>query len=97
MSSNNNNNNTDADAQVQTWVQANWRPYSAVVYIVINLFDFIAFPILNWMYAFYTDTPLVQWSPLTLQGAGLFHLSFGALLTATSISKTNERIKKALS
>jgi len=28
------------------------------------------------------------WNPLTLQGAGMFHLAFGAILTGVAMSKT---------
>ena len=36
-----------------------------------------------------------QYTPLTLQGNGVFHLSFGAILTGSAISKTprSEEIK----
>ena len=32
-----------------------------------------------------------QWSPLTLVGGGLFHISFGAILTGAAVSRGRER------
>jgi hypothetical protein len=40
-----------------------------------------------------TKTPLVQWSPLTLQGAGLFHLAMGAVLGIAAWSRGQEKIQ----
>lgn len=34
------------------------------------------------------DYKVQTWSPLTLQGAGMFHLAFGAILTGVAMSKT---------
>lgn len=31
------------------------------------------------------------WDPLTLRGSGLFHISFGAILTGAAISRTREK------
>ena len=33
-----------------------------------------------------------RWTPLTLQGGAMFHLSFGAILGATSWNKHKENI-----
>lgn len=78
----------------ETWFYYNWRPATAWLYMSINLFDFIIFPILHAMYAYWTKTPYVPWSPITLQGGGLFHLSFGAIVTTTSYSRGQEKIKE---
>jgi hypothetical protein len=34
------------------------------------------------------------WTPLTLQGGGLFHLSFGAILTGAAYTRGLEKIEK---
>ena len=34
------------------------------------------------------DYKVQTWNPLTLQGAGMFHLAFGAILTGVAMSKT---------
>jgi hypothetical protein len=34
-----------------------------------------------------------EYSPFTLQGAGLFHLAFGALLTGSALSKSKAEEK----
>lgn len=35
-----------------------------------------------------------EWTPLTLQGGGLFHLSFGAILTGAAYTRGLEKIEK---
>lgn len=81
---------------MQNWGQRNWRNASAWTYLVICICDFILFPIVSWWFAYFSSTAFVPWEPLTLKGAGMLHLSFGALLTATSISKTKERVQGVL-
>jgi len=39
-----------------------------------------------------TKQPLSQWMPLTLQGAGLFHIAMGAVLGITAFGRTQEKI-----
>ena len=34
------------------------------------------------------DYKLQTWDPITLQGAGMFHLAFGAILTGVAMSRT---------
>jgi hypothetical protein len=65
----------------------------AFLYIAICACDFIIFPIL-WTAihtAFHTGN-YVQWQPLTLQGGGLIHLAFGAILGFYSWGRTREKI-----
>jgi len=43
------------------------------------------------------DYKLQTWDPITLQGAGMFHLAFGAILTGVAMSKTGrERTTRRL-
>jgi hypothetical protein len=35
---------------------------------------------------------LVQWNPLTLQGAGLFHIAMGAVLGIAAFGRTQEKL-----
>jgi hypothetical protein len=39
--------------------------------------------------------PFVQWQPLTLQGAGLFHLAMGAVLGIAAYGRTKEKMAGA--
>ena len=70
----------------EDWLQRKWRPAVAVAYIVICTFDFIIFPVTWAFFLHITNHPVTAWNPLTLQGAGLFHASFGA--TGTEIRTT---------
>ena len=74
------------------WIQTHWRPMAAWQYLFICLFDFFLAPIFMAWYAIYTDTTLVMWLPLTLQGGGLYHLSMGAIVGITSYSRTQEKL-----
>lgn len=71
----------------------NWRTHAAYTYIAICIFDFILFPLVCIMSAAYTHGILKEtWTPLTLQGGGLFHLSFGAIMGVSAYGKTQERV-----
>lgn len=61
-------------------------------YLIVCLFDFIIGPIINVVFASYTNTPLVAWVPLTLQGGGLYHLAMGAVVGVNSWGRTKEKL-----
>jgi len=50
------------------------------------------FPVLWSMLQVFTKQPVTQWSPLTLQGAGLFHLAMGAVLGIAAWGRTQEKV-----
>ena len=76
----------------RSWIRDKWRPAMGWMYFSICLFDFIIFPI-SWGYAhIYTQSSLVQWNPITLQGSGLFHVAMGAILGVTAWGRTQEKI-----
>lgn len=71
-----------------------WRPTAAWSYMVVCMFDFVITP---WAYSamFILSTgspPAEQWQPLTLQGAGLYHMAMLAILTATAHGRSQEKI-----
>jgi len=71
-----------------------WRPMMAWLYILICFCDFVVFPIL-WNMAqvsFLKTIVITGWTPLTLQGGGLFHISMGAILGVTAYGRTQEKI-----
>ena len=74
------------------WMQQYWRPIMAWQYLVVCLFDFMLAPIFLGWFAYVTKTPLGVWTPLTVQGGGLYHLSMGAIVGITSYAKTQERV-----
>jgi hypothetical protein len=42
-----------------------------------------------------THTAITQWNPLTLQGAGLFHIAMGAVLGIAAFGRTQEKLNGA--
>ena len=79
----------------ETWVNNRWRPMMGWVYMVTCTFDFVIFPILWSMLQANTHQPITQWQPLTLQGAGLYHMAMGAVLGLTAFGRTQEKIAGA--
>lgn len=83
------NNNTD-------WINNKWRPMMGWMYMGTCTFDFIIAPILwSILQATYHGTVTSQWQPLTLQGAGLYHVAMGAVLGLTAYGRTKEKIAGA--
>ena len=76
------------------WLQSHWRPLAACVYLAICCFDFIVGPIMFTIFAGYTSTGLLMWEPLTVQGGGLFHLSFLAILGVASWTRGMEKVER---
>jgi hypothetical protein len=80
-----------------SWINNKWRPAMGWMYMVVCIFDFILFPILWAVVQFWEVMPendaFRQWSPLTLQGAGLFHMAMGAVLGITAYGRSKEKIE----
>jgi len=78
------------------WMQTHWRPMMGIMYMSVCVFDFVVAPVL-WSLAQIIGAGEVsmQWSPLTLQGAGLFHMAMGAVLGITAYGRTQEKMKQA--
>jgi hypothetical protein len=76
------------------WLVKRWRPMMAGMYFSVCLFDFIIAPILWSLLQALNNHGHVEtaWVPLTLQGAGLFHLSMGAILGISAYGRTQEKI-----
>ena len=72
-----------------------WRPAMGWLYLAVCAFDFVIFPILwNLAQATYLkNIVFTQWMPLTLQGAGFFHICMGAVLGVTAYGRTQEKIE----
>lgn len=87
---------TKTDKQVEDWMTKKWRPMMAVMYMSVCAFDFVIAPIL-WAIIQFWETSAAndafrQWQPLTLQGAGLFHMAMGAVLGITAWSRGQEKL-----
>ena len=79
--------------QNEDWMVKKWRPAMGWCYMVICVLDMAIFPVLWSIAQVLTKTPLIQWNPLTLQGAGLFHLAMGAVLGIAAWSRGQEKIQ----
>lgn len=78
----------------ENWLNNKWRPMMGWTYMVTCIFDFIVAPILWSIIQAITNGGVVstQWSPLTLQGAGLYHVAMGAVLGITAWSRGQEKM-----
>ena len=63
--------------------------------MLVCMFDMILFPILWSLLQTMTHSPITQWNPLTLQGAGLFHIAMGAVLGIAAFGRTQEKLNGA--
>ena len=76
----------------EDWMQKKWRPAMGWMYMIVCMMDMVVFPILWSILQAVTHTPITQWNPLTLQGAGLFHLAMGAVLGISAFGRTQEKL-----
>ena len=76
----------------EDWMQKKWRPAMGWMYMVVCMMDMVVFPVAWSLLQTVTSTPITQWNPLTLQGAGLFHLARGAVLGIAAFGRTQEKI-----
>lgn len=83
---------TQSARKQEDWMNRKWRPAMAWLYLVVCVFDFILFPIAWAIFLAYTKQPVTPWIPLTIQGAGLFHLAMGAVLGIAAWSRGQEKI-----
>jgi hypothetical protein len=74
------------------WLNRHWRPMMAYLYMITCAFDFVLFPILWSILHAYVGQPITQWQPLTLQGAGLYHMAMGTVLGVAAYGRTKEKI-----
>jgi len=76
----------------EDWMQKKWRPAMGWMYMLVCVMDMVIFPVAWALLQTITRTPITQWNPLTLQGAGLFHLAMGAVLGIAAFGRTQEKI-----
>jgi hypothetical protein len=77
----------------EDWMNSKWRPAMGWMYMMVCTSDFVIFPIL-WSLVQVIGGGRVetQWSPITLQGAGLFHMAMGAILGIAAYGRTQEKL-----
>lgn len=83
---------TQSEKQKEDWMNSKWRPAMGWMYMVVCMMDMVIFPILWNLLQTVTHTPITQWNPLTLQGAGLFHIAMGAVLGIAAFGRTQEKL-----
>ena len=87
---------SDSEKKKEDWMNAKWRPMMGWLYMAVCAFDFVLFPILwSLLHAVTHSTTITQWQPLTLQGAGLFHIAMGAVLGIAAFGRTQEKLNGA--
>lgn len=78
------------------WINKKWRPAMGWVYMATCTADFVVFPILwSLLQALSNGAVTNQWQPLTLQGAGLYHIAMGAVLGIAAYGRTKEKVAGA--
>ena len=81
----------------EDWMQKKWRPAMGWMYMVVCFCDMVLFPVAWSILQAVMHQPVTQWNPLTLQGAGLFHLAMGAVLGIAAWGRTQEKVAGAAS
>jgi hypothetical protein len=80
----------------EDWMNTKWRPAMGWMYMLVCITDFVVFPILWSMVQVVGDGKVEsQWVPITLQGAGLFHIAMGAILGIAAYGRTQEKMAGA--
>lgn len=80
-------------ARNENWMNRKWRPAMGWMYMAVCIFDFILFPIMWAVFKAYINEKVEPWEPLTLQGAGLFHMAMGAVLGIAAWSRGREKME----
>jgi hypothetical protein len=81
------------DKDATDWINKKWRPVMGWIYMLTCTSDFVIFPILwSLLQALTAGNVTSQWQPLTLQGAGLYHIAMGAVLGIAAYGRTQEKI-----
>ena len=82
------------DKDAQDWINKKWRPVMGWVYMLTCTMDFVIFPILwSVLQALTHGNVSSQWQPITLQGAGLYHIAMGAVLGIAAYGRTKEKVE----
>jgi hypothetical protein len=85
-------NEVTSEQKKEDWMNSKWRPMMGWMYMLVCTMDMVIFPILWSLLQTFTHTQITQWNPLTLQGAGLFHIAMGAVLGIAAFGRTQEKL-----
>ena len=85
-----------SEQKKEDWMNTKWRPMMGWMYMVVCITDFVLFPVLwSLVQALHGGQVETQWSPITLNGAGLFHMAMGAILGIAVYGRTQEKLNGA--
>lgn len=87
---------SESEKKKEDWMNAKWRPMMGWMYMLVCTMDFVIFPILWGMLQTLGGGKVEsQWLPITLQGAGLFHMAMGAIIGVAAFGRTQEKLAGA--
>jgi len=84
---------SESEKKKEDWMNSKWRPMMGWMYMAVCTCDFMLFPILwSVLQSISHGSVNTQWQPITLQGAGLFHIAMGAVLGIAAYGRTQEKL-----
>jgi len=84
---------TASEKKKEDWMNSKWRPMMGWMYMLVCTMDFVGFPVLWSLLQMVSHGNVTsQWQPLTLQGAGLFHIAMGAVIGISAYGRTQEKL-----
>jgi hypothetical protein len=87
---------SESEKKKEDWMNSKWRPMMGWMYMAVCSMDFVLFPILwSLLQSLSHGQVTSQWQPLTLQGAGLFHIAMGGVLGLAAYGRTQEKMAGA--
>ena len=82
-----------SETKKEDWMNSKWRPMMGWMYMAVCTADFMLFPVLwSVIQVIGGGEVKTQWQPITLQGAGLFHIAMGAVLGLAAWGRTQEKL-----
>jgi len=87
---------SESEKKKEDWMNSKWRPMMGWMYMLVCTTDFVLFPVLwSLIQAMAGGQVHSQWQPITLQGAGLFHIAMGAIIGVTAFGRKQEKLNGA--
>jgi len=87
---------SESEKKKEDWMNSKWRPMMGWMYMLVCTMDMVVFPVLwSLLQSLNHGQVTSQWQPLTLQGAGLFHIAMGAVLGIAAFGRTQEKLNGA--
>jgi hypothetical protein len=84
---------SEAEKKKEDWMNTKWRPMMGWSYMLTCIADFVLFPVLWSVIQMIGGGEVrTQWQPITLQGAGLYHIAMGAVLGIAAFGRTQEKL-----